>query len=276
MRVWPCGPTDLRRKPDGRPRSRRPQDSGRNTLDLQNKIALVTGGAQRVGQAIAVALARAGIYVAITYHTSSEPARATLAAIEQAGGRAVAYPCDQRDVAAIAQLFLDLRRDFDQLDLVVNNAAIMERRPVLEVTLDDWERVLNTNLRGPFFIAQAAARWMIETRTAGAIINIADMAALKPWPGYITHTISKTGLVAMTETLALALAPQIRVNAIAPGPILKPPGWSAEQWQHAAEATVPLKRTGSLAEVTDAVLLCARSEFMTGHTLVIDGGRTLT
>ena len=244
-------------------------------MDLQNKIALVTGGAQRVGQAIAIAAAQAGAHVAITYHTALDQARATLAAIEQAGGRAAAYPCDQRDVASIAQLFRELRRDFEHLDLVVNNAAIMERRPVLEVTLDDWERVLNTNLRGPFFIAQAAARWMMETHTAGAIINIADTAALKPWPGYITHTISKTGLVAMTETLALALAPHIRVNAIAPGPLLKPPDWSDEQWQRTTDATVPLKRTGSIQEVTDAVLLCARSEFMTGHTLVIDGGRTL-
>jgi pteridine reductase len=244
-------------------------------LELQNKVALVTGGAQRVGKAIALALAQAGAHVAITYHTSIEQARATVAQIEQSGVRAAAYLCDQREAASIAQLFFDLRRDFDHIDLVVNSAAILERRPVLDVTLDDWERVINTNLRGPFFIAQAAARWMIETHTAGAIINLADTAALKPWPGYITHTISKTGLVAMTETLALALAPQIRVNVIAPGPILKPPGWSDEQWQRATEATVPLKRTGSLDDVTDAVLLCARSEFMTGHTLVIDGGRTL-
>jgi pteridine reductase len=244
-------------------------------MNLDGKIALVTGGAQRVGQAIALALARAGASVAITYHASADQARATVAAIEQSGVRAAAYACDQRDVASIEQLFLDLRRDFDHIDLVVNSAAIMERKSALEVTLDDWERVMNTNLRGPFFIAQAAARWMIETHTAGVIVNIADTAALKPWPGYITHTISKTGLVAMTETLALALAPQIRVNAIAPGPIIKPPDWTDEQWQRTAEATVPLKRAGSLDDVTDAVLLCARSDFMTGHTLVIDGGRTL-
>jgi pteridine reductase len=244
-------------------------------VEIQGKVALVTGGAQRVGQAIALALARAGADVAITYHTSIDPARTTVAALERAGARAAAYACDQSDVPAIAQLFSDLRQDFDHLDLVVNNAALMERRPVFDVTLDDWDRVLNTNLRGPFFIAQAAARWMIETHTAGAIINLADTSALRPWPGYITHTISKTGLVALTETLALALAPQIRVNAIALGPILKPPDWSEEHWQRTVAATAPLQRPGSLEEVTDAVRLCARSEFMTGHTLVIDGGRTL-
>lgn len=244
-------------------------------MEIHGKVALVTGGAQRVGKAIAVALARAGANVIITYHASADQARATVAEIEQSGARAAAYACDQSDVASINDLFAALRRDFDHIDLLVNNAAIMERQPVLDVTLDDWERVINTNLRGPFFIAQAAAKWMMETHTPGVIINIADTAALKPWPGYITHTISKTGLVAMTETLALALAPQIRVNAIAPGPILKPPDWTDERWQRTTEATVPLKRTGSLDDVTDAVLLCARSEFMTGHTLVIDGGRTL-
>ena len=244
-------------------------------MDIHNKVALVTGGAQRVGQAIALALAQAGANVAITYHASIDQARATVAEIEQSGVRAAAYACDQREVASIDQLFLALRRDFDHIDLVVNNAAIMERKPVLDVTLADWERVINTNLRGPFFIAQAAARWMMETHTSGVIINIADTAALKPWPGYITHTISKTGIVAMTETLALALAPQIRVNAIAPGPIIKPPDWTDEHWQRTAEATVPLKHTGSLVDVTDAVLMCARNDFMTGHTLVIDGGRSL-
>jgi pteridine reductase len=244
-------------------------------VEIHNKVALVTGGAQRVGKAIALALAQAGASVAITYHASADQARATVAEIEQSGERAAAYACDQREAASIEQLFFNLRRDFDHIDLIVNNAAIMERQPVLAVTLDDWERVINTNLRGPFFIAQAAARWMIETHTSGVIINIADTAAFKPWPGYITHTISKTGLVAMTETLALALAPQIRVNAIAPGPIIKPPDWTDERWLRTAEATVPLKRIGSLDDVTGAVLLCTRSDFMTGHTLVIDGGRIL-
>jgi len=244
-------------------------------MELKDSVAIVTGGAQRVGKAIAMALAQAGADVIITYHASATQAQATVAEIKQSGGRAAAYACDQSKAASIEQLFLALKRDFDHIDLLVNNAAIMERKPALEVTLDDWDRVLNTNLRGPFFIAQAAARWMIAAHRSGVIINIADTAALKPWPSYITHTISKTGLVAMTETLALALAPQIRVNAIAPGPIIKPPDWTDEQWQRTAEATVPLKRTGSLADVTDAVLLCVCSEFMTGHTLVIDGGRIL-
>jgi pteridine reductase len=251
------------------------RDFGRSAVELENKFALVTGGAHRLGKAIALALAGAGVHVAITYHAARDQARATVVEIERSGVRTAAYALDQRKAASIDQLFAALRGDFDRLDILVNSAAIMERKPALDVTLDDWEHVINTNLRGPFFIAQAAARWMIELQTRGVIINIADTAALKPWPGYITHTISKTGLVAMTETLALALAPQVRVNAIAPGPVLKPSDWSNERWLDTAEATVPLKHPGSPSAVTDAVLLCARNDFMTGHTLTIDGGRTL-
>ena len=244
-------------------------------MNIQNKVALITGGGRRVGKAIALALAQAGAEVILTYHTSAAEAQALVAQIKQSGGRATAYACHQAEVASIEQLFRELRRDFDHLDILINNAAIMERQPVLDVTLDDWERVINTNLRGPFFMAQAAARWLIDAQRPGVIVNIADTAALKPWPGYVTHTISKTGLVALTETLALALAPQIRVNAIAPGPVLKPPAWSDEQWQRLIEATVPLKRAATLDEVAEAVLMCARHDFMTGHTLVIDGGRIL-
>jgi NAD(P)-dependent dehydrogenase (short-subunit alcohol dehydrogenase family) len=134
--------------------------------------------------------------------------------------------------------------------------------------------VINTNLRGPFFIAQAAARWMMADGRGGAIVNIADSSALQPWPSYLTHTISKSGLVAMTEALALALAPAIRVNAVAPGAVLKPAGWSEDRWQQMAES-LPLRRTGSPDDVADAVLYCLRSDFMTGQTLVVDGGRVL-
>lgn len=244
-------------------------------MELSGSIALVTGGARRVGKAIALALAQAGAEVIITYHTAAAEARAVVAQIKQSDGRAAAYACHQDEVASIDELFLDLQRDFDHLDILINSAAIMERKPVLDVTPADWERVMNTNLRGPFFMAQAAARWMIAAQRPGAIVNIADTAALKPWPGYITHTISKTGLVAMTETLALALAPHLRVNAVAPGPIIKPDDWSDEQWQRSIDATVPLKHAATLDDVTTAVLLCVRNEFMTGHTLIIDGGRHL-
>ncbi|MFN8596217.1 MAG: SDR family oxidoreductase [Anaerolineae bacterium] len=243
-------------------------------MDVQGKVAVVTGGAHRVGQAIALALAQAGAHVAITYNASAEQAQATVAEIIRAGVRSIAVQCDQQSFSDITRLYETLRRNFDQLDILINSAAIMEVQPALDVTPADWERVINTNLRGPFFIAQAAAKWMLADGRGGSIVNIADLSALHPWPSYVTHTISKSGVVAMTEALALALAPSIRVNAVAPGTVLKPPDWSAERWQKLADS-LPLRRAGSPHDVADAVLYCLRSDFMTGQTLVIDGGRVL-
>jgi pteridine reductase len=242
-------------------------------MKIENKIALVTGGARRVGKATALALARSGARVIITHNTSAEEAAITVAAIERSGGQASAEPCDQRDLAAIDRLFDRLRLENARLDILVNNAAIMERQPALEITPDGWSRVIDTNLRGPFFMAQRAAQWMITTG-GGVIVNIADLSALHPWPSYLTHTISKSGLVAMTQGLALALAPSIRVNAIAPGMILKPDEWSADRWARLI-AALPLQREGTAEDVAEAVLYCVRSEFMTGQTIVLDGGRSL-
>jgi NAD(P)-dependent dehydrogenase (short-subunit alcohol dehydrogenase family) len=167
-----------------------------------------------VGKAIAVALARAGAEVIITYHASVDQARATVAEIERSGGRASAYACDQSDVASIMNCFQPYA--VTSITRYAHHNGDYGTPARTDVTLDDWERVLNTNLRGPFFMAQAAARWLIEAQRPGVTSTrrhrrVETVAA-------ITHTISKTGLVAMTET-ALALAPD-RVNAIAPGPIL--------------------------------------------------------
>jgi pteridine reductase len=243
-------------------------------MDVENKIALVTGGARRVGKAIALTLARSGARVVITYNTSTDEAALTVAEIERSGGVAAAVQCDQRDLAAIDHLFDRLRLDYTRLDILVNNAAIMERQPALEITPDDWSRVIDTNLRGPFFIAQRAAQWMQATGS-GVIVNIADLSALHPWPSYLTHTISKSGLVAMTQGLALALAPSIRVNAIAPGMILKPDEWSDDRWAKLI-AALPVQREGTPDDVAEAVLYCVRSDFMTGQVIVLDGGRNLT
>jgi pteridine reductase len=242
-------------------------------MDAVNKIALVTGGARRVGKAIALALARSGARVIITYNTSIEAAAITVAEIERSGGQATAVPIDQRDLNALDRLFDRLRLDHARLDILVNNAAIMERQPALEITPDDWSRIIDTNLRGPFFMAQRAAQWMLTTG-GGVIVNIADLSALHPWPSYLTHTISKSGVIAMTQGLALALAPSIRVNAIAPGMILKPDEWSDDRWAKMI-AALPLQRGGTPEDVAEAVLYCLHSDFMTGQTIVLDGGRSL-
>ncbi len=247
--------------------------AGAVCMELADKIALITGGARRVGKTIALALVRSGARVIITYNRSALAAAATVAEIEQAGGRASAFPCDQRDLNAIDRLFKQLRHEADRLDILVNSAAVMERKPALDITPEDWALVMDTNLRGPFFMAQAAARWMKQTGS-GVIVNIADLSALHPWSGYLAHTVSKSGVVAMTQTLALALAPTIRVNAVAPGLVLKPDEWSEERWEN-LKAALPLQRAGTAEDVAEAVLFCLRSEFMTGQTIVLDGGRSL-
>lgn len=243
-------------------------------MDISDKFALVTGGAHRVGQAIALALARSGAHVAITYRSSKEAAHATVDQIQALGVRSIALHCDQRNLTDIQSLFVSLQREFDHLDILINSAALMERKAVLDVTPDDFDRTIETNLRGPFFIAQAAAKWMKQSGVAGSIVNIADLSAIHPWPSYIAHTISKSGIVAMTHTLALALAPLIRVNAVAPGAIMKPVDWDDARWSKLA-GTLPLQRTGSAEDAANAVLFCVQSEFMTGETIVIDGGRSL-
>jgi len=244
-------------------------------MDIQGRVALVTGGAHRVGKAIALALAQAGAHVAITYNASADQAQTTVTEIKRLGVRSIAARCDQQALADIERLFETLRREFDQLDILINSAAIMEAKPALDVTAADWERVINTNLRGPFFIAQAAAKWMLADGHGGAIVNIADLSAMHPWPSYVTHTISKSGGVAMTEALALALAPGIRVNAIAPGFIAtemtaKMPAPVLE----GMASHTPLGRLGSPDDVANAYCFLAspQAAFINGATLTVDGG----
>jgi len=261
-------------------------------MEIRNRIALVTGGAHRVGKSIALALAAEGAHTIITYLSAADEAMRTVRDIEACDVQALSIKADQRDPAQIDTLFAAIRDRFGRLDILVNSAAIMERRTIFDITPDDWDRTLDTNLRGPFFVTQAAAQLMREKHperspsaslrinsaeskdATGCIINIADSSALHPWPSYIAHTVSKAGLVALTQALAVALAPSIRVNAIAPGAVLKPQNWSDEQWAKLT-ARIPLQRHGTPEDVAQAVLYLIRSDFVTGQLLVLDGGREL-
>jgi NAD(P)-dependent dehydrogenase (short-subunit alcohol dehydrogenase family) len=249
-------------------------------LEIRNRVALVTGGAHRVGKSIALALADAGAHTVITYLHAADEAARTRREIEAFGVQGLALQLDQREPAQIAALLDAVRERLGRFDILVNSAAIMERKSIFDITPEDWDRTLDTNLRGPFFMAQAAARLMLEKKSegsreaAGCIVNIADLAALRPWPSYVAHSVSKAGLVALTRALAVALAPSIRVNAIAPGAVLKPSGWSDERWSRLLRSA-PLGRSGTPEDVAQAVLYLTRSEFITGQLLVLDGGREL-
>ncbi len=242
-------------------------------MDLRGHVALVTGSARRLGRSIAGALAEAGCDIAIHHHAASEEAADAVREFQARGIAAAALQADLRDPGEIDHLFAQLERAFGRLDILVNNAAAFERAPALELRPEDWDRVVNLNLRAPFFCSQAAARLMRRTGS-GSIVNIADVAAFQPWPGYAHYCISKAGLVMATRVLARALAPEVRVNAVAPGPVLPSEDLSTAERERLAELTA-LGRLGEPEDVVDAVLFLVGSDYITGETIVVDGGKML-
>jgi pteridine reductase len=241
-------------------------------VDLKGRHALVTGAGVRIGRTIAHALLRRGTHVAIHYHTSAHGARQTAVEGEAMGLRCPLLPADLADPAAAEALPARARDALGALDIVVASAGIMERRPLATITPADWDRAMAVNLRAPFFLAKGAAAVMAEA--GGAFVAIADLAAFERWTGYPAHVISKAGVVTMTELLAKVLAPRIRVNAVAPGAVLPPDDWPVEARDRLI-ATTPLGRLGTPADVADAVLYLLEHDYVTGHTLVVDGGRRI-
>lgn len=240
-------------------------------MELVGKTAVVTGSAHRVGRAILLGLARAGADVVLHYHRSEREARATQAEAEALGRRVLCVRADLSRVEEIEALFAEVRRTFPAVHVLVNSAAIMEAQPFERVTSTDWDRALNLNLRAPFFCAQHAARLMTQ---GGVIVNIGDVAGLQPWARFPVHSVSKAGVVMLTQVLARALAPRIRVNAVAPGPVAKPPGLAVERWEAVTRRT-PLERGGTPEEIAQAVLYLVQAEFVTGTILTVDGGAHL-
>jgi len=233
------------------------------------KVALVTGAGQRVGRAIAEALAAEGYRVGVHYRASRGGADEVVAAIRAQGGDAQAFAADLGDAAECERLVDDVYTHFDGLDLLVNSAAGMEKTRLGHTTAAQFDAIIALNLRAPFLLAQAAARLM---PAGSAIVNIADHMAEEPWPEYSVHGIAKAGVMAMTRHLAAALAPDIRVNAVAPGFVLAPPEMPADRIEAFAKDT-PLQRIGAPSDVAAAVRYLASAGFVTGETLFVDGGR---
>lgn len=239
-------------------------------MDIDGRVALVTGAGTRVGRVIAVALGKAGMRVAVHYARSEKGAREAAEEIIVAGSDARTLPGDLTDPTTAPRLIEHTVKVFGGLDVLVNSAAVMLRTPVGEVLVEDWDAMFALNLRAPFFLCQSAARAMRDR--GGAIVNIADLAAFETWTGYIPHSISKAGIVQMTRGLARALAPKIRVNAIAPGPVLLPEGWTQEQADRLI-STTPLGRLGTAEDVAQAVIYLLSADYVTGETIIVDGGR---
>jgi pteridine reductase len=241
-------------------------------VELKGRRALVTGAGIRVGRVIAHALMRKGVHVAIHYHRSEYGARQTAVEGETMGCKVAMLQADLGDAAAAQGLAARAAEALGGLDILVNSAAIMVQQEVAEVTPEDWDRTMNINLRSPFFVAQGAVKVM--GTAGGVIVNIADLAAFERWTTYPVHCISKSGVVVMTELMARAFAPAVRVNAVAPGAVLLPDDWDEATRKRFADTT-PMKRLGSAQDVASAVLYLLENDYVTGETLVVDGGRRI-
>ena len=243
-------------------------------MTLTDRVVLLTG-ARRVGAVVAEAVAGGGADVAITYNRSRDDAEATAKTVRAAGRRALVVQADVSKEEACDALFREVEREFGRLDVLLNMASLYESVPFNDLTPKEFDRQIGVDLRGSFLASRAAVPLM-RRHGGGRIINFADWVAASGRPrykGYVAYYVAKAGVKALTEALALELAAdQILVNAIAPGPILAPPGTSAEE--HAAvEKATPLGRWGGPEEIAKVVLALIDSDFITGETIRVDGGR---
>jgi pteridine reductase len=236
-------------------------------MKLRGKTALVTGGAKRVGREIALALARRGANIVVHYHTSGSEARRLVAEIKTLGVEAWAVQADQANARQVRAAV----RKAGRIDVLVASAAVFRRTPFTKLTEEDWDYHLDANLKGPFLFAFEVGRQM----TAGKMIFFADWAALRPYRNYLPYLVSKAGIICLTKALAKELAPGVQVNAIAPGPVLLPDDFPATEKRKVIDATL-VKRLGSPQDIVNSVLfLIEGGDFITGHTLVVDGGRLI-
>jgi NAD(P)-dependent dehydrogenase (short-subunit alcohol dehydrogenase family) len=243
-------------------------------MTLDGKVALITGG-KRIGAVVATTLAKAGADVALVYNQSRAEAEATVAAVQALGQKAVSVQADVTSEHDCAQAVETTVERLGRLDILVNMASLYGAKPFDQLTAVDWDRQMSVDLRATFLFSRASA--LVMKRVGGGrIINFADwvVASGRPrYPGYLAYYVAKAGVKALTEALALELAAdQILVNAIAPGPILPPPDMSEKESQSVVQNT-PLGRWGGEDEIAKAVMFLVDSNFVTGETIRVDGGR---
>jgi pteridine reductase len=242
-------------------------------MELRGKIALVTGSAHRVGKQIALRLAQEGCHLIIHYNHSEDEASKTLDEVKEYRVNAIALKADLSHHEEILTLFKQIDEHFQGLDILVNSAAVLKPKGFLKVELEDWKQTMELNLQGAFFCLQQAALRM-RNRGGGAVVNISDVIGLRPWSKFPVHSISKAGIEMLTKVAAIDLAPEIRVNAVAPGPILAPDRMPLSRWEELAKGSL-LQRNGTPQDVSDAVIFLLKSDYITGETLVVDGGMRL-
>ena len=242
-------------------------------MKIRDSVVLITGAAQRVGRSVALSLAGHGAHIGFSYLSPDEPWAETLHDLKACGVQAHAVQADVTQVNQVRRLVDETIMALGHIDVLVNNASVWLKKPVLEITEQEWDTALTVNLKGPFLVSQMVARHM-QTRGNGLIINMTDLSAFQVWEGYAHHAASKAALVALTKTMALELAPTIRVNAIAPGTVLLPEGATDEKRAWAIDKSV-LKRVGSPEDVARTVRYLIEEDFATGSVYFVDGGRSL-
>jgi NAD(P)-dependent dehydrogenase (short-subunit alcohol dehydrogenase family) len=243
-------------------------------MNLQKRVALITGAAHRVGKAIALGLAKEGMKIALHFNQSQEQVNQTLEEIKALGAEAFAIQGNFADVAQIKNVVKKCQEHFKQIDVLINNAAIYFETPVGETSEPEWDDLLAINLKAPYFCAQYVSDLM-KQKKRGKIINITDVAGISPWPEFIPYSASKAGLIAVTKGLAKALAPNIQVNAIASGTILMSEDATEEYKTEIKDSTL-LKKLGTPEDIVNAaIFLLKGSDFITGEVVVVDGGGLL-
>lgn len=237
------------------------------------KVALVTGGAVRIGRALSLGLAEAGFDLAVHYHTSEGPARELVRRVEALGRQAVLVRADLGDPSGVRAIADAVEDAHGRLDLLVNSAATFREGSLLDLDVAEWDRVMAVNLRGPFLLVQALAPLLRDAE--GSVINILDLSAFQPWTGRPHHAVSKAGLRHLTRILARVMAPRVRVNGIAPGTVLPPPDFGPDERERERDRTL-LGTLGTPEDVVRTALFLVASPFITGEVVVVDGGRGLS
>jgi NAD(P)-dependent dehydrogenase (short-subunit alcohol dehydrogenase family) len=243
------------------------------SMNIVGKVALITGSAKRLGRAVSIELARRGARIAVHYRSNTHEAEETLQMIRSAGTNGAIFRAELTDNNAVKKMFQDIAKTFGGLDILINSASVFSPATADKTTPEMWDSQMDSNAKAPFFVAQHAARLM-KARGQGKIINMADVAGEVIWPGYFSYSVSKAALIAVNRGLAKSYAPQIQVNAIAPGPVLFPDYYSDEQKKSAIERTL-LKREGSPGDIVNAVVFLIENDYITGEMIHVDGGRHL-
>jgi NAD(P)-dependent dehydrogenase (short-subunit alcohol dehydrogenase family) len=267
---------------DNNKKDRNNNDPGK---PLRGKTCLITGAALRLGRASALALAQAGADVAITFRTSAREAQRTVVDLTSLGVRAFALHCDVTDEASVKSMMKEAGRELGRIDILVNNAANYATADFERLTVRQWDAMFASNTRGPFLVSREALKWMRRKRTGSKrtrskrsepieakIINMGSLGGLRPWPTHAHYCSSKAALHMLTKVMAKALAPEIAVNAVAPGMIDLGDKSAAAFFRRMAKQT-PMLRNGRGDEIASAVLFFATApQFITGQILAVDGG----